>query len=55
MNEERQDFILPSRQSLSEAEWLWVDLLKSIMGAQLPPVTLGAAQAVQIALDRAYD
>lgn len=52
MSSEYQGFTLPDRRPLSEAEWQWIESLRSIFGADLPPVTLATAQALQIAFRR---
>ena len=49
------EFVLPNREPLTEQEWRWVEVLRSIAGGHLPPLTLQMTQGVQILLKRKTD
>ena len=42
-------FTLPDRRPLTDCEWEWVIMLRTIASGHLPPLTLTMAQNMQIA------
>ncbi|WP_394152115.1 hypothetical protein [Loktanella salsilacus] len=40
-------FVLPNRDPLTDVEWRWIEVLKSIVGGHLPPLTLQFTQDLQ--------
>ena len=43
-------FVMPNREPLTEQEWWWIEVLRSIAGGHLLPLTLQMTQSLQIML-----
>ena len=52
---EHGSFVLPDHGPLTDCEWEWVVMLRSIVGEHLPPMTLKVVQDLQHVLNPEMD
>lgn len=47
MTERDAGFVLPNREPMTDLEWRWIEVLRSIVGGYLPPLTMQMTQNMQ--------
>lgn len=44
------EFVSPNRTPLTDQEWRWIEVMRSIVGGHLPPLTLQQTQNMHMLL-----
>jgi|TARA_R100000935_G_scaffold18953_1_gene36541 hypothetical protein len=47
-------FALPDERPLTEGEWAWVNMMRSVNGGRLPKLTLNASQEFQVFIRKVW-